>query len=981
MLSRRTIPGWLALMLLSLLIPGSPAGSGPLEASPAPSGAGARPAARPGRGVNWNPFPGGVVVGTNTGNETALSFSSDGNDGFLAAWFEQGSGSYQLQRNDFNGNLVWFPLVEIGSSPYSLSNGPATAVAPDGLGGAYVATLDNPLSIGTRSRFRLYWFSSNGVPYWSGDEGKVHIAELCRSPQVVAGSPGKAMVAYEVSTSGPSGPATIVQLQRVNAGGFGDWSPDSGRFEYAELTSDVPVLCGDRADGAWVAFVQVYSSGAKGPSIGRVLADGSQAFHSVTFFSGFGGCEATLDADGEGGVFCGGIAGDGAVLLGHYASSPANGSVRVIHQPPGSQAGSAHGIRVCASGTDGAFVVFRVKRDTGEPTPPEAIAIDYMPNPVPEDWESTPRIVRGYVPGLVGTPAVAPDGKGGVIVTWKESRDGGATTQLYSQGYLFSDGQAFPNSGLLVSEPTSSLEGPIFAAPGLPNTTLSCWRTPGGIVAQQISLSNLDVVNPLPGWDAPMVLRGAADASPGNVHESALVEGPSTFANINVRQAGPNPMGAWREQIEFDGKIVHQQIVGDGNAPGDYGAINVPLPPVTGGVHTVRLRARSAAFGIDPGVDQGSFADDVYETQLAWYPELVHWGSNGVQGAPPPPEGVVQPGGQTQPNGLGQRYQRESSSPGTAWLIAMAPRRGPSPEGLSDDYDIRLYDDFVNVHEGFRHQIGASLTRGSGTDFIVGAGLRSPPELLPLFVRYSARDSFPDSMYVDALESDGRRGPGDGASWLGQSIPSGRLADVYELDLPVGAPVTIFLRQRGVGPVANVPLRMELFPPDPAGLYGRGDGHPGREVSAAIETTTVVADQPGPYLLVVFRDTGEHASDPLEYDLWCAASQEPLGVGEVAGRALRFLGATPNPVQGRASFAFELAEPGEASLEVFDLSGRRVHERDLGRVRAGMHRVEWDTRARGGVLDAGVYFARLHAGGQTLTRRFSVLRIAGPSPH
>lgn len=100
------------------------------------------------------------------------------------------------------------------------------------------------------------------------------------------------------------------------------------------------------------------------------------------------------------------------------------------------------------------------------------------------------------------------------------------------------------------------------------------------------------------------------------------------------------------------------------------------------------------------------------------------------------------------------------------------------------------------------------------------------------------------------------------------------------------------------------------------------------------------------------------------------------GVGEGSGPAgLRFAGAAPNPAHGATHFAFTLAAAGEVALQLFDLSGRSV--RDLGRQpgAAGPGRFAWDGRdERGQWLDAGLYWARLTAGGRTIARSFVLVR-------
>lgn len=89
---------------------------------------------------------------------------------------------------------------------------------------------------------------------------------------------------------------------------------------------------------------------------------------------------------------------------------------------------------------------------------------------------------------------------------------------------------------------------------------------------------------------------------------------------------------------------------------------------------------------------------------------------------------------------------------------------------------------------------------------------------------------------------------------------------------------------------------------------------------------------------------------------------------------LAFAGATPNPVRSGSRFTFELPAAGTASVELYDLSGRRVRALATGYFGAGPQSVTWDGRDESGArAAAGAYFARLATPLGQLTRRFVVL--------
>jgi hypothetical protein len=89
----------------------------------------------------------------------------------------------------------------------------------------------------------------------------------------------------------------------------------------------------------------------------------------------------------------------------------------------------------------------------------------------------------------------------------------------------------------------------------------------------------------------------------------------------------------------------------------------------------------------------------------------------------------------------------------------------------------------------------------------------------------------------------------------------------------------------------------------------------------------------------------------------------------------RLLAPFPNPFRSATTLAFELERSGRVTIEVFDVSGRKVRTLQDGMLDADRYSVAWD-----GVNDAGrrvapgVYFARMSTAEQILTTRMSVLR-------
>jgi hypothetical protein len=83
----------------------------------------------------------------------------------------------------------------------------------------------------------------------------------------------------------------------------------------------------------------------------------------------------------------------------------------------------------------------------------------------------------------------------------------------------------------------------------------------------------------------------------------------------------------------------------------------------------------------------------------------------------------------------------------------------------------------------------------------------------------------------------------------------------------------------------------------------------------------------------------------------------------------------PNPFNPSTSIRFELKHDAVATLSVFDASGAFVTTLASGPYTRGIHDVIWNgTDARGARVGSGVYFYRLDAQGQTLTRKMVLLK-------
>ena len=99
-----------------------------------------------------------------------------------------------------------------------------------------------------------------------------------------------------------------------------------------------------------------------------------------------------------------------------------------------------------------------------------------------------------------------------------------------------------------------------------------------------------------------------------------------------------------------------------------------------------------------------------------------------------------------------------------------------------------------------------------------------------------------------------------------------------------------------------------------------------------------------------------------------AALRDPGSAASVDPTAVAFALQPENPARGQISVRFLLAGSAPATLDVFDVSGRRTMSREVESGSAG-----WRT-ARLGDAAPGLYHIRLSQSGRSLTSRVAVIR-------
>lgn len=120
--------------------------------------------------------------------------------------------------------------------------------------------------------------------------------------------------------------------------------------------------------------------------------------------------------------------------------------------------------------------------------------------------------------------------------------------------------------------------------------------------------------------------------------------------------------------------------------------------------------------------------------------------------------------------------------------------------------------------------------------------------------------------------------------------------------------------------------------------------------------------------------TKEEGFQEIDLDLAITVLYRSVGKAENPSetRAVvrTFLGTTPNPSTSVARVQFGLDRPMMARIAIYNVAGRLIRLLAEGPMDPGLHSLEWDGKDQQGQdVGAGVYIAKLQAGGKVLTQK------------
>jgi FlgD Ig-like domain/IPT/TIG domain/Matrixin len=454
------------------------------------------------------------------------------------------------------------------------------------------------------------------------------------------------------------------------------------------------------------------------------------------------------------------------------------------------------------------------------------------------------------------------------------------------------------------------------------------------------------------GWDYPVVARNDNTATNGNAHVSAVLDGNTnnTYLSQCGINDGPNPAPLNHTRYYLDGVYVWWLNYGAIN-PGSvyFGAGSGPLN-IRGGRHSIEW-----VNDWDNLVPELNELDNSYLRQFVWSPLLLA-DETPLSRSAPPQRGVL-----ANPNSDGFYYTGSSDR---AWASALCP------DNAGDDFDLVVYSDYSGAQSGFSSVFSSSGKLAGLVDYAGGSRGTGGTTHYPACILYAGGVA---GYTQDAADSGpGHLGTTVPVYWTDETLPNGRLVDVYEVNLVAGSEYFVELENRAGG----ADLVVDVQPPSATAYnWATAEFSWDGAVAGGDEGGAFTPAENGRYVFVVHKKSSGDKALAVTYDFAVLVAPSAVGDGELP-TVFALKKNAPNPFNPMTMIKYELPEAGRmVRLEIFNISGKRVRTLVSETQSAGFHEVVWDGKSDSGEQTAsGVYFYRLQAGNFSRTEKMTLIK-------
>ncbi|MFN8586872.1 MAG: CARDB domain-containing protein [Candidatus Eisenbacteria bacterium] len=459
------------------------------------------------------------------------------------------------------------------------------------------------------------------------------------------------------------------------------------------------------------------------------------------------------------------------------------------------------------------------------------------------------------------------------------------------------------------------------------------------------------------GWTPPInATNHGADLS--NLPTALDGNTPNTTVSWYLGNYGYQPAVNVERRVSLDG--VQISSARSTMAPFDTLSSYLPGVTVRGGRHTL-------SYTLDPSneIDEIQETNNTYGKQFVWSPLAMSPGTPLVRPMPPEPTGGHDAIPVSVPRYANVDGLRVAFAPQDALLVtALSPAAGT-------DVDLEWFPLSTGPDDGFTTPLVSSTRVAGLTDLLVDCPSLGQSRQYDIgAVRYSGPNlSYTIQSLLGGMANLGAThnlGPG--------SIPAGSI--VYARWFPAQTPSPTVIALENISGDADLGLSVFAF--TPAGLANMSGCLPGG-----------YADSGGPGRGEVATVGGIAAFDEVAVVVWKAGDADiprsanfkvwvnPVftDAGDVLPQELAFALTSDNPAHGDAHLRFALPTARDVTVDLLDVSGRRVRTLASGRYEAGAHVLAWDGRDdQGRALANGAYFARFVSHGERRNVRVVLLR-------
>ena len=505
-----------------------------------------------------------------------------------------------------------------------------------------------------------------------------------------------------------------------------------------------------------------------------------------------------------------------------------------------------------------------------------------------------------------------PDGAGGAIIVWSDSRN--ATNDIFIQRINSSGAAQWTANGVTVCAAAGSQTVPVIASDGASGAIVA-WQdsrtSPSNIYAQRVAAAGAVQ------WTADGIV----------VCNEAMAQ---TAPQI-VSDGSGGAIVAWTDHRNtVDDDIYAQRVDAAGAAQWTANGIGI-VSSMTGKQSDCRIVPGAPNEAIVAWLDLRNGATaDIY-AQKVDTAGAVQWTANGVAVC-------TAANGQT-------ALQLISNEAGGA-VAAWQDERGAS--GVWDIYAQR-----INAN-------GSMAWTVNGVSACLASANQTTPQLAPdgvggAVIAWKDDRNGNSDIYSQRVDAAGHTV----VATLLQSYSAAASGTdaIVEWTLSGAAEnIDFFVLRAHEPPDAFVEIAAGAMPGDPGSSLA-GDG-------AAFSFTDKTCEPGETYRYRV--DAREGAGRTTLFE---------TGPVTIPAAAIALYQNEPNPFNPSTTIRYFVGAECDVSLEVYDIAGRLVRRLESGRAGAGMRAVEWNgLDERGSRSSAGVYFYRLRAGKDTLSRKMILVR-------